>query len=80
MDGQEDIAKAISNCRSQWSEAPDQPISQIAHFSRAQLYEGREVFGQGTEVHQRMGRILSFKQKKRCSLFPTLITTLFLRD
>ena len=51
MDGQEDIAKAISNCRSQWSEAPDQPIPQTAHFSKAQLYEGRVVFGQGTEVH-----------------------------
>ena len=60
MDGQEDIAKAISNCRSQWSEAPDQPIPQTAHFFRAQLYEGRVVFGQGTEVHQIMGRILSF--------------------
>ena len=45
MDGQEDIAKAISNCRSQWSEAPDQPISQIAHFTRAHLYEGRVDFG-----------------------------------
>ena len=51
MDGQEDIAKAISNCRSQWSEAPDQPIPQTAHFFRTHLYEGRVVFGQGTEVH-----------------------------
>ena len=63
MDKKTYIAKAISNCRSQWSEAPDQPISQTAHFFRAHLYEGRVVFGQGTEVHQIMGRVLSFKQK-----------------
>ena len=66
MDGQEDIAKAISNCRSQWSEAPDQPISQIAHFTRAHLYEGRVDFGQGVD----RGEICQCRHcRRQCKIF-----------